>query len=311
MGHATLVSNQGKVGIVRRALVGLGALGVRQVIAMPDRERLAAQAYATLRDQADIPDVALLEMPYSGEASDSEQAAERMRSLGVGCILALGGDGTARAISKGAGETPLLLVSTGPNNVLPSFVEGTVAGLAAAAVARGLAPLAEVALRHKWFSVERDNGPADRALVDVALLRGRFVGARAVWALSAVRQVLVTRADPASIGISAIAAMVRPLTPSEPFGLWLRLAEDAPRRVLAAVGPGLVTPVGVAAERLLHVGETMEHRAEEPLLVALDGEREALLRSGELIRFTLRQDGPWIVDASRVMRALVVAKEAL
>lgn len=126
-----------------------------------------------------------------------------------------------------------------------------------------------------------------------------------------MRQVLVTRADPASIGISAIAAMVRPLTPSEPFGLWLRLAEDAPRRVLAAVGPGLVTPVGVAAERLLHVGETMEHRAEEPLLVALDGEREALLRSGELIRFTLRQDGPWIVDASRVMRALVVAKEAL
>lgn len=309
MGHATLVSNQGKVGIVRRALVGLGALGVRRVVAMPDRERLATQAYDALRGQAGVPNLALLDMPYSGETSDSQKAAEQMHALGVGCILALGGDGTARAISKGAGETPLLLISTGTNNVLPSFIEGTVAGLAAGAVARGLAALPEVALRHKWFVIERDDGSADRALVDVALLRGRFVGARAVWDLGAVQQILVTRADPAAIGISAIAAMVRPLTPSEPFGLWLRLAEDAPRCVLAAVGPGLVASVGVADTRLLHVGESVEHRAEETLLLSLDGEREALLHPGETIRFTLRQDGPWIVDAPRTMRALALAKE--
>jgi predicted polyphosphate/ATP-dependent NAD kinase len=308
--HATLVSNQGKVGIVRRVLVGLGALGVGHVVAMPDSDRLAARAHAGLQEQANVPDLTILEMPLSGEAGDSEQAARLMRALGVRCIVALGGDGTARAVSKGAGETPLVLISTGTNNVLPSFVEGTVAGLAAAAVAQGLVSLRDVALRHKWFAVERDAGPDDRALVDIALVRGRFVGARAVWDMADVRQILVTRADPASIGISAIAAMVHPVTPAEPVGLCLRLAADAPRRVLAAIGPGLVTLVGIAAVRLLQPGECIEHLAEEPLIVALDGEREMLLRQGQSIRFTLRQDGPWIVDVPRVMRALVSSKEA-
>ena len=32
---------------------------------------------------------------------------------------------------KGAGEIPLLPISTGTNNVIPEFIEGTIAGLAA------------------------------------------------------------------------------------------------------------------------------------------------------------------------------------
>ncbi len=41
-------------------------------------------------------------------------------------------------VAKGCGSIPLLPVSTGTNNVFPSMVEGTVAGMAAGVVARGI-----------------------------------------------------------------------------------------------------------------------------------------------------------------------------
>ena len=291
--------------IVRRVLVGLGALGVERVLLMPDRQRLAERALQGVSSRAEpIPAAEVLDMPVTDEPADSTRAAAAMRLAGAGCLVVLGGDGTARVAARGAGEVPIVSISTGTNNVLPACVEGTLAGMAAAAVARGLVRREEVALRHKRLTLWLDGQPASDALVDVAALAGRHVGARAVWDVSALRQVVVTRSSPATIGISAIAGALRPVSPEEPVGLEVRLGTGAPRMVLAAVGPGLVARLGVLGVREVHEGERVEIVAERPLVLAMDGEREITLSAPGDAWVTLHLDGPWIVDASRVMHAL-------
>jgi len=255
-----------------------------------------------------LPAVALLEMPVTGQALDSERAARLLQRQGAGCIIVLGGDGTVRMASKGAGNVPILPISTGTNNVLPGFVEGTLAGLAAGAVARGQVPLEAVAVRHKWLELTLNGTAHDRALVDVAALAGRFIGARAVWEVDDLRQVVVTRADPATIGISAIVGGARPVAVEEPVGVAVWLAPDGGQRVLAAIGPGLVAEVGLAALEVLPVGETVNLVEERPLVLALDGEREVVLHAGDTASLTLRADGPWIVDARRVLAELAARR---
>ena len=303
--HATTVDNRGKVGILRRALAGLAAMGVERVAIMPDSYHLGQQAIQGLGGSSAHPDIALLDMPVTNGAQDSEVAAGLLCQARAAAIIVLGGDGTVRAVSKGAGEVPLVPISTGTNNVLPSFIEGTIAGLAAGALATGRIPLQRIAIRHKWLEVRVNGASRDRALVDVVLLRGRFVGARAVWNMADVRQILVTRAHPSSIGMSAIAAAVHPIDPEEPRGLALALHGEPLRRIWAAIGPGLIRRVDISAMRTLEIGEAVELAVEEPLIAALDGEREVPLHEGDGVQFVLRADGPWIVRVERVMEEMV------
>ena len=49
----------------------------------------------------------------------------------TGAVVALGGDGTCRDVATGWPEAPLIAISTGTNNVFPTAVDGTTAGVAA------------------------------------------------------------------------------------------------------------------------------------------------------------------------------------
>jgi predicted polyphosphate/ATP-dependent NAD kinase len=305
VGHATTFDNQSKIGLMRCALIGMAALGVDQVLIMPDTQQLGARTLDGLRRSGGpLPPAEMLDMAVTDQAVDSETAAALMRAAGARCLLVLGGDGTARAVSKGAGDVPMLAVSTGTNNVLPSFVEGTVAGMAAGAVATGLVPLSEAARRHKWLELTINGVACDRALVDAVELAGAFVGSRAVWHAEDLRRALITRADPASIGLSAIAGVVQPLPPDASGGVVLALDPAAPRRVLAAIGPGLLREIGISAVRPLAMGERVDLGPTRPLVVALDGERERVLYADDSGYLTLRADGPWLVDAPHTMQAL-------
>lgn len=300
---ATTVDNQGKTNIVRRALVGLGAAGIREVLYMPDTHSICARASEGLAHlNADLPRMTPLEMAVSGQSEDSTRAAALLQRSRVGCIIVLGGDGTVRAVAKGCGDVPLLAVSTGTNNVLPAFIEGTIAGLAAGYVAGGRVSTAQATYRHKWLKLQVNGTEVDRALVDIAVLRGQFLGARAIWDTADLRQIIVTRADPATIGISAIAAMIRTIEPQEPLGLAVDVDPDADDCVLAAYGPGLIGQVGIRAVQVLMPGDTLTLPAERPLMLALDGEREQVLREGDIGTVTLQTDGPLLVDAGLAMR---------
>jgi len=165
--------------------------------------------------------------------------------------------------------------------------------------------LQRTALRHKWLEVLTPGRLPDLALVDLALLRGRFAGSKAVWEAEELRELVVTRADPATIGLSAIAGVLRPVAPEDSFGLAVTLDATSPRRVLAPFGPGLPLVVGIAAVREIRVGETVRLMAQVPSMVALDGEREFGIAEGQVVEVRLRSDGPWIVDSSHVLREMV------
>jgi len=304
--QGTTFDNQTKVSVIRRVLAGLGTLGVDRILLMPDTHRLAQRAAeGASRQSATSASCEIIDLPVTGEAADSETAARLMRQAGARCIVVLGGDGTVRVVSHGSGDVPLLPISTGTNNVLPTFVEGTVAGLAAGAIARGELPPGRGVYRQKRLVLCAAGDEVTDALVDVALFAGRFVGSRAVWDVSRLRQAAVTRAAPTDIGISALVGAAQPVSPLEPFGIAFTVAAEGRCRVTAAVAPGVVADVGIGSWHRLGVGESVAVVDERPLVVAVDGEREAVLHRHETANISLRADGPYIVDVKRVMAELV------
>jgi hypothetical protein len=301
----SVFGSQEKINIIQRTLIGLAATGIDLLYLMPDAYQIGESALDRLpQDLADFRHrVQVLDMNVENRAEDSIYAAQQMRDSGVGCILVLGGDGTTRVVAKGCGEVPILPISTGTNNVISYHVEGTVAGLAAGFVARFPEKLSEVAYRSKWLEVRLENDEADMALVDIAVVEGQSIGSRAIWEPEKLQEAVLTRAEPTTTGISGVGGFIESLSPLEARGLYIRFGEPRVCRVTAPFAPGLMASFGVEEIRNLSIDDVVVVRGGRCLL-ALDGEREILLRRGQSARIYLRQNGPWIVD---VFLALLVA----
>ncbi|MDP9311279.1 MAG: NAD(+)/NADH kinase [Chloroflexota bacterium] len=298
------VPDHEKINILRRMLVGINALGVDAIRWLPDSAGLVERAASGLQLGADA---RALDQDITNSALDTEAAAAGLRDRGAGCIVVLGGDGTCRAAAKGAGATPLLPISTGTNNAFPQFIEGTLAGLAAAVVARSTAgeqDRAAFATQQPWLRIIREGVPVDVALIDVVSFEG-MVGAKAVWQMERVRQLLSVRHQPGTIGLSAVAGYLGLTPPDQPAGLAITLAPnasaDGSRQVLAPIAPGVVEPVTVNAYRWLTHG-TGERIAHAPCVLALDGERELPVRTGMLVDVQFDRFGPWVVDVDRALQ---------
>jgi predicted polyphosphate/ATP-dependent NAD kinase len=304
--HATVVNNNEKASIVRRVLLALHASGVRRVEIMPDHFGIGERALKGLRDRPEVVDaVSLIDMPVEHTLADSLRAARYLRDAGAGCIVVLGGDGTCRVVAKGAGEVPLLPISTGTNNVVPTFVEGTIAGSAAAQVAlRAKAGREDLCWQHKRLLVQVNGETIDQALVEVALLTTRFTGARAVWETGTLRQVFVSRAQPVNIGLSAVVGVVHPVDPTYPGGASVTTATDG-RKVMVPIAPGAVVLVGIG--EIIEMKPGIDHPVDplRPATLALDGEREITLNRGDEATVRLDLDGPWIVDVDRTLQLAV------
>jgi predicted polyphosphate/ATP-dependent NAD kinase len=294
--RASVVPNHEKASIVRRLLHGLAAAGVDTVVYLADNAGIVAAAVDGGR-----PPLAMdaLDFRAHGWASDSTEAAGLLAAAGVGAIVTLGGDGTNRAVAAACGDVPLVAISTGTNNVVPTMVDGTVAGLAAGLVATGTVPADRVARRVKRVEVQAA-GTADFALVDAAACTDQFVGTRAIWDPGRVRALVLTRAEPWSVGLSAIGGGLRPLGPEEPAGLYVELG-DGPA-VAAAVAPGVVARVPVRGWRLLELEEPVAFGG-DARTVALDGERELAVDGGATAAVT--RNGPRLVDIRATLQAAV------
>ena len=307
--HGAVFNNDEKVNIVRRVLLGLEAVGVERVFLMPDSFSIGPKALDGLQTGLDV---AMLPMFKTFSQRDSTQAAALMAAEGVGCIVTLGGDGTNRAVAKGCSDVPLMPISTGTNNVFPTMLEGTIAGMAAGLVTCGLADEAvRRAPRLDIFCEKTDESrqvedpgnaetPDDIALVDVAVYDERFVASRAIWDASKIREVILTRVQPGCIGLSSIGAHAPIRDDSSEQGLYLRL-EQGGQPVLAPIAPGLLSEVSIAESRPLGSGETVTVKHEHPCVLALDGEREIELRQGATVRLKLNPNGPRVIDARKAI----------
>ena len=288
---ASVFGNADKAGMVFRLLAGLGATGVDRVLMMPATDGLSTTLHRHLRTAHDLPVLEELPMQLDGSAQDSLDAVAAMRARDVRAIVVLGGDGTHRVVAKGCGEVPLCAISTGTNNAFPELRETTVAGMAVGLVATGRAA---VLRRESALAVG-----GDLALVDVAVSRERFIGARAVWRPADVSELFVTFANPSAVGLSAIAGALEPLPRGGGRGLHVRLGEG--RTVTVPLAPGLVAPVSVASHRVIELGEEIT-LAPGDGTIALDGERE-LERRGQPITVRL-VEGPLTIDIDATLAQL-------
>jgi predicted polyphosphate/ATP-dependent NAD kinase len=294
--HGTVFDNNEKTAIVRRVLLGLEAVGIRRVAYMPEHDfGILPRALSELHGHSLQLEAFPLEMPVLGTSADSTRAAQLLAELEAGCIITLGGDGTNRVVAKGCGTVPLVPISTGTNNVFPTFLEGTVAGIAAGLVARGCAGKGTLQ-RAPRLEVLVNGVPIDSALVDVVISEQPFVGTRAIWDLSTVREVVLSRVAPATIGLSALGGALLNTTAdiNERAGMHIVLGNGG-REVMAALAPGLIKWVQVRESRSLQVDASVQFRPGTGT-VALDGEREIELTMNSVVEVRLCADGPFVVN---------------
>jgi predicted polyphosphate/ATP-dependent NAD kinase len=294
-----VVTNQEKVAITRRLLSGLAEAGVREVIYMPEPRGICPEALTLFQNTALTGTKA--EIPVTGSQQDSTNAAKFMSKAGVGCVITLGGDGTNRAVFKGLDpEIPVLPVSTGTNNVFPEFQEGTTAGYAAGLIATGQVGREQACWRSKVLHVYQKGKLVDLALVDLAVATDSVIGARAIWEVSHLKELFLTRAQPWSIGLSAIGGVLDPLMPDSPYGLHLLLGENG-RKVKAPIGPGLFAEVGINHASRLTIGEQVMLQFSKAATLAFDGERDLTAFPGDELLVELNANGPWVVDLQKTL----------
>ncbi len=296
--HASVFDNNEKINIIQRVLLALDAIGVQQVRFMPDYYGFDTKALDGLKLTALR--VQSLDMPTTATDRDSTTAARLLAAMGAGAIIVLGGDGTNRVVAKGCGSVPIVPISTGTNNVFPSMIEGTVAGMAAGLVALGVVDVEQVTFQAKRLEVYMDGQLADIALVDVVTSSDLWVGTRAIWEPSHIREVVLTRAEPGSIGLSSLGSCLGLVDAREENGMYLTIGPGNVE-VLAPLGPGLVAHIPVRQHRLLDVGDEVTLESESGT-IALDGEREIEVYGRPVISVRLTRDGPRVVDIARCMR---------
>lgn len=303
--HGTVFNNNEKVNIVRRLLLGLDATGVKRVWIMPDSFCIGAKAL----DGLDLRfDSSILPMPVTSTSKDSTQAAAHMVAEKCDCIVTLGGDGTNRSVAKACEDVPLMPISTGTNNVFPTMIEGTVAGIAAGLVACGLADEAVNQVpRLDIYCEDPDqvrvtDSPDDIALVDAAIYDEQFIASGAIWDASKIKAVISTRTQAGTIGLSSIGAHILGKNGSSEHGLYLRM-EPGGREVLAPIAPGVIRRVSLAEHRLLFAHEEVELHRQKACVLALDGERQIEMNPGASVRVRFNSNGPTVVDAEKAIEA--------
>lgn len=301
--HGTVFDNNEKTAIVRRVLLGLEAVGIRHVAYMPEHDfGILPRALTGLHGNSLQIEALPLQMPVLGTSADSTRAAQLLVELGAGCIITLGGDGTNRAVARGCGSVPLVPISTGTNNVFPTFLEGTIAGMAAGVIASGIRG-ERTTRRAPRLEVCVNSAAVESALVDVVVSSLPFVGSRAIWDLSTVREVVLSRVTAATIGLSALGgALLNSSTEADAQkGMHIVLG-NGNRQVLAPLAPGLIKWVGIASYRQLSTDDVVRFQPGNGT-IALDGEREIELADTSVVEVRLCADGPFVVDVPVALAA--------
>ena len=175
--YATTIDNNEKVNICKRIVLAAYGIGIDKAVFMPDTFTMGYSVrYQLEDDKMPCCDIEVLDFDFEATMADTVQAAAMMEELGLGCVVVLGGDGTSRAAAKSLKKTPMLSISTGTNNVYPAMMEGTVAGMAAAATAMMDDPTS-VCIHDKRIQVFVNGEYRDMALIDAVISDDECAGA--------------------------------------------------------------------------------------------------------------------------------------
>lgn len=304
--HASNMQITERANIVLRLLAGLGAVGIEQVLMMPEKAGIRHHVDRGLQRSSNLaegrfPGVEYLDMQISASAEDSIRAARLMRDAGVSAIIVLGGDGTHRAVVSACGDIPIAGVSTGTNNAFPKFQEPTTVGMAVGLAVTD-ASLSEVAFKQNKILKVDVAGRHEIALVDVAIVAERYIGARALWRTQNFKELYVTFAETGVIGMSVIAGLLDPVSRDTAEGRCVVFDNsEQPCYVLQApIAPGVIEAIGIESWRALEPDITYPITEEEGS-IAFDGERELSFMKGDRPTITLRTNAFRTVDIAACM----------
>ncbi|MEF8902003.1 MAG: NAD(+)/NADH kinase [Halovenus sp.] len=302
-GGASVVDNYAKRSTAECVLDGLTLVDETvSVEIMPDKTGIAAHAVDKAPDGLDVSTV---EMPIQETAADTRRAAAHFSET-ADVVVVLGGDGTSRDTALELGDVPLVAVSTGTNNVVPTPVDGTVAGAAAAVIATEAADAGAVTTRHGKIEVTADDVNGEKSvtgLATIGITDRSFVGTRAIVDPTELLGGVVSRAHPAAIGLTSVAGCLDPLAPDDPGGAALRFGDpsETSRSVRAVLAPGMTTTIGVESHRSLDWDEPAVFELQD-CVIGADGEREVEIADAT-VTMTPTADGPRLVDVAAALRA--------
>lgn len=290
--NATALQITDRANIVLRVLSCLKSCGVNQAVMMPENGGIRHHVRrgidrAESQRTGEFPKLRHLDWKITGTVADTVRAAREMREMGVSVIVVLGGDGTHRAVVSACGDVPVAGISTGTNNAFPEHREPTITGLAVGLAATGQVPPRVAFSRNKQLVVQVGR-TREIALVDVAVVTERYIGARALWRTDTFRELFVTFADPEVIGMSAIAGLVKPVARGDPHGLHVKLgtANEAKFVVNTPIAPGFMRGIGIRGFRILRAGKAIAPDISAGS-IALDGERELSFDENDEVSVTL------------------------
>jgi hypothetical protein len=288
---------------VTRIVVGAAAAGVKKILLSRAPFRIASSATDALTLGVECE---LLDLETTGRGVDSQNAARAMREAGCGAIVALGGDGTSRAITQAWREVALLPLSTGTNNVFPFDVEATIAGAADGLVASGRLALDEAARRAKLLEVRCDDGRESIALIDAALLVNDHPGSLLQADPERLSRILLTRAEPGSVGLSPVGGVLMPCDAEAELAVEVHTRPAANpaqsgKTLRAPLSPGLYETGGIEGVERVELGTDV--RWSGPGLLAFDGDREIVLPADQSATLRVARMGPWVIEPRRAMRA--------
>jgi len=301
--RATNMTHEAKRDIVARVAAGADACGATDLFVAREPFRIAT---AALEHMGLAARTHVLTPPIRNTAEDTEIAVNAFLDAGCETIVSLGGDGTNRAIVRALGSRSarvrLIPLSTGTNNVFPVLAEPTIAGMVAGLQARGLLAAAGVEQRCKVLHLTgtgRYGLPVhDLGLIDAVLLRRDHVGNLLPFDADRIDRLLLTRAEPASIGMSPIGGLLEPVTAEDDAGLLVEMGPGT--RFRAPLSPGLFREVSVSRVTRIGLGQPVEFPGEGVL--AFDGDRDHKIPAGGSLSVTMRRDGPWVIDIPAAMR---------
>ena len=299
--HATVIDNNEKANIVERIILGAQPFGVDQVFIMPDASMMGYKVLDKLQASEELTaTITLLDFSLQDAPSDTLYAAEMMETLGVGCVIVLGGDGTHRLVAKKLQTVPLIGISTGTNNAYPEMLEGTVAGMAAAAVAAGILDPCRSCVRDKLIEIYLNDTFADIALMDAVISDEIFIGAKAIWDLQHIKHIIVSQCHPASIGFSSIVGATCLIDSSDDFGGRLTLGRG-PNHFYAPISAGTIIEIQAENLDILPLNQSLCWQADFSGTIAVDGERELRFFQDDQLTFRITRNGPWRVDVKKTL----------
>ena len=288
-----MFDNREKAAIVTRAVAGAIAAGATGIRYMDDSHGLAASAFEDLDVGIPVP------CPRSATALDTLEAAENLKGMGCCAVMVLGGDGTNRAFVKGWQDAVLLPLSTGTNNVFPVFAEATVAGSVLGLLgAEKLDPI-EVSHTTKIIHIEIEGEQPDVALIDAVITTDDFVGARALLDAEAIKVAVLTRAEPAAVGITSLGGLLQPVSDADEHGLLLELGTGN-LKYAAPLAPGLYAEIKVKMVKQQPLDMSFSYSG--PGVLALDGERERVIGPGQKLTFRISRQGPRVLNIDKAMK---------